>query len=138
MRLARPDKSRDVEQQGGLADNEPCPRIPRAPGQQEFKSPARWLGISAVAGLITPARHARKCTRFLLRSCSRWGEKNLIFVVKKHGEILFFQRGKVCLNWKKKKKFSCAYVSQLFFYICILKGRIKNKQILFVCLFVSF
>lgn len=106
-------------------------------GQQEFKSPGRCLGSSAVPGLITQGRHTGKCTLsffwsgWCLRSCSAvtaWagnGEKNPNFCCKKHGEILFFQRGKMCLNWKTKTKFSCACIS--------VKGELRvNRFVLFV------
>lgn len=131
--LARPDKSWDVEQQGGLADNELCPRILQSLGQQQFKYPGKGLAVSAVAGMITQGGFTRTCTYlfFWVLCCyslaMHWGEKNLIFVVKKHWESVFFQRGKMCLNWKKN-------VLLCVCSVCILKGRTKNKQIFFfVC-----
>lgn len=138
-----------VEQQGGLADNE-LSRHGTAGIQ------ISWEVIGNLScGRADNTRKAHEemqlCyptfswSGWCLRSCSAaaaWpgtGEKKtLIFVVRKHREILFFQRGELCLNWKKRPSFFVC-VSQLFFYSCILKGSIKYKQVFcFVLLFVNY
>lgn len=138
-----------VEQQGGLADNELSRR-----GTAGIQISWEVIG-NLSCGRADNTRKAHEemqlCyptfswSGWCLRSCSAaaaWpgtGEKKpLIFVVRKHREILFFQRGKLCLNWKKRPSFFVC-VSQLFFYSCILKGSIKYKQVFcFVLLFVNY
>lgn len=135
VQLARADKSWDVEQQGGLADNELCPRILHSLGQQEFKNPGKWVGISAVAGLITQGNLPTWC----LTSCSvaiAWpgtGEKKTWFLLSENTEKFFSFREAGCV-WigKKYKGFLCVFFPVTLLYLYI--KRENYKQIFFLCL----
>lgn len=128
MQLAPPDKSWAVEQQGGLADNELCPRIPGTAGIQISWEVIGELGCARADNTRKARREMH--SRFLewlvpekLLCCHslgrHWGEKSLIFVVKKRREILFFQRGRMCLNWGKKKVFLCVCFPAFLLYLYI-------------------
>lgn len=128
MQLARPDKSWDVEQQGGLADKWAVPKDPALPGTAgiQISWEVVWdlsCGRADNTGKAHEEMYPVIFFFFGLRCCSAaiatGEEKNLIFIVKKHGEIIFFQRNKVCSYREKKEVYLCVYFPVILLYLYI-------------------